>query len=60
MPTDPVATGYDAFFSAAGASPTLKRLWREHASGRDFPDDFYHISFVTLDQLRRIIHGVLR
>jgi SAM-dependent methyltransferase len=35
-------------------SPTLRRLWREHACGADFPEDFYHISFVTLSDLARM------
>jgi ubiquinone/menaquinone biosynthesis C-methylase UbiE len=29
-------------------------MWRELACGTDFPEDFYHISFVTLDQHRRM------
>jgi SAM-dependent methyltransferase len=29
-------------------------MWRELASGTDFPEEFYHISFVTLDQHRRM------
>jgi ubiquinone/menaquinone biosynthesis C-methylase UbiE len=32
-------------------SPTLRSLWQEHAAGADFPQDFFHISFVTLAQL---------
>jgi ubiquinone/menaquinone biosynthesis C-methylase UbiE len=32
----------------------LRRLWHEFAEGFDFPEDFGHISFVTLPQLRRI------
>jgi len=34
--------------------PTLRRLWREHASGADFPDEFANISFVTIPQLKLI------
>ena len=49
-----VQTGYDAVYAAAPASPTLRRLWREHAAGADFPDEFAHISFVTLAQLQRM------
>ncbi len=37
-------------------SATLSRLWREHAAGLDFPEEFAHISFVTLSQLRRMAH----
>ena len=40
--------------AAMVASPTLRRLWEKHACGDDFPADFAHISFVTLDELR---HG---
>ncbi len=49
-----VATGYDAVFEATPRSPTLQRLWRELAAGGDFPDEFLHISFVTLAELRRM------
>jgi len=51
---DIVSAGYDAVYTAMPSAPTLQRLWREHACGRDFPPDFYHISFVTLDEARRI------
>ena len=54
METDVVAAGYDAVFAAADGSPTLRRLWREHACGLDFPDDYHHISFTTLEQLRLV------
>jgi ubiquinone/menaquinone biosynthesis C-methylase UbiE len=54
-----VSAGYDLVYTAMPESPTLRRLWREHACGVDFPDDFYHISFVTLDQLERMA-GELR
>ena len=49
-----VSAGYDAVYAAAGDSPTLQRLWREHACGPDFPGEFHHISFVTLAGLRRM------
>jgi SAM-dependent methyltransferase len=49
-----VAAGYDAVFGATAQSPTLRRLWRELALGGDFPEEFLHISFVTLPQLRRM------
>src|SRR5438552_13793975 len=51
---DVLSAGYDAVFGAMPRSATLRRLWREHACGQDFPDDFYHISFVTLGELQRI------
>lgn len=49
-----LATGYNAVYGATPNSPTLRRLWHEHAEGLDFPEDFGHISFVTLAQLRRM------
>jgi SAM-dependent methyltransferase len=49
-----VAMGYDAVYDATPRSPTLRRLWRELALGVDFPEEFLHISFVTLPQLRRM------
>jgi ubiquinone/menaquinone biosynthesis C-methylase UbiE len=47
-----VATGYDAFYSTWANSPALSALWREHATGPDFPDEFRHISFLRLAELR--------
>jgi SAM-dependent methyltransferase len=52
--TDLVQAGYDAVYAAIPNSPTLRRLWRENAAGHDFPDDFAHISFVTLPELWRM------
>lgn len=49
-----IAAGYDAVYEAMPGSPTLRRMWRELASGTDFPEEFYHISFVTLDLHRRM------
>jgi SAM-dependent methyltransferase len=49
-----LSAGYNAVFAATPNSPTLRRLWLEHAAGLDFPQEFAHISFVTLQQLRRM------
>jgi ubiquinone/menaquinone biosynthesis C-methylase UbiE len=49
-----VSVGYDAVYTAMPKSPTLRRLWREHACGLDYPEEFAHISFVTLPELRRL------
>ena len=49
-----LALGYDAVHAATPNSPTLRRLWREHAAGAAFPEEFLHISFVTLPELRRM------
>jgi SAM-dependent methyltransferase len=51
---DIVASGYDAVYAAMPKSPTLRRIWREHASGTDYPEEFGHISFITLQELRLI------
>ncbi len=55
MEQDLVSAGYDAVYGAARKSPTLRRLWHEHAEGLDFPEEFGHISFTTLPELRRIV-----
>jgi SAM-dependent methyltransferase len=55
MEENPVSAGYDAVFGAYEGSATLRRLWRTHASGEDFPPEFDHISFVTVPQLRRFV-----
>jgi SAM-dependent methyltransferase len=49
-----VAAGYDAVYAAMPKSPTLRRVWQEHACGPDFPEEFAHISFITLPELRRV------
>jgi SAM-dependent methyltransferase len=52
--SDIVSTGYGAVYAGTPNSPTLRRLWHEHAEGPDFPDEFGHISFTTLQELRRM------
>jgi ubiquinone/menaquinone biosynthesis C-methylase UbiE len=49
-----VAQGYDAVYQAVPDAPTLWRIWLEHAVGPDYPQEFAHISFTTIDQLRDI------
>lgn len=49
-----VASGYDAVYAAMPKSPTLRRIWLEHAAGTDYPEEFGHISFITLQELRRM------
>ncbi len=49
-----VAAGYNAVYAAIPKSPTLARIWREHALGDDYPAGFEHISFVTLAELGTI------
>ena len=50
-----VAAGYDAVYTSAPKTPTLRRLWHEHAEGLDFPEEFGHISFTTLAELERVV-----
>ncbi len=54
MEQDLVSGGYDAVYAATPNSPTLRRLWHELAEGLDFPEEFGHISFTTLPELRRV------
>ena len=57
MPDDSealVAHGYDAVYRAVPAAPTLWQIWREHAVGADFPDEFGHISFASVGDLRSL------
>jgi ubiquinone/menaquinone biosynthesis C-methylase UbiE len=49
-----VANGYDTVYAGVQRSPTFARLWRAHAMGADFPEGFEHISFLTLDEIRRM------
>jgi SAM-dependent methyltransferase len=58
--TDPsiVAQGYDAVYDAMPRSPTLLRLWKQLVAGPDYPDGFYHISFITLQDLRQLARAL--
>jgi len=59
MPADdPLTTGYDAFYEAWGRSPTWQRIWREYVTGPDFPDEFAHVSFISLMELIALGHGL--
>lgn len=51
---DLVSAGYNAVYGATPDSPTLRRLWHEIAEGPDFPEEFGHIGFSTLSELRRM------
>ena len=48
-----VAQGYDAVYRAVPHSPTLWQIWLDHAVGADYPEEYSHISFATLDELER-------
>jgi ubiquinone/menaquinone biosynthesis C-methylase UbiE len=52
--TDLIASGYDAVYTAMPNSPTLLRLWREHALGDGYPEGFESISFLRLADMRRM------
>ncbi len=54
MVDDLLTNGYNAVYGATPKSPTLRRIWHEHAEGPDFPEEFGHVSFVTLSELRRM------
>jgi len=56
--SDLVASGYEAFYTAWGTSPTLRQIWREHVTGPDYPEEFAHISFLPLAQLRSLTEGL--
>jgi SAM-dependent methyltransferase len=49
-----ILASYDAVYAALPNSPTLRRLWHEYAEGAEFPEEFGHVSFVTLPELRRM------
>ncbi len=57
-PGDVIGGGYDSFYGAWGRSPTLRRIWRDHITGPDYPEAFAHISFLSLTQLRAIAEGL--
>jgi len=54
MNVNPVVAAYDAVYAGLEKSPTLQRLWRQHALGNDYPSGFEHLSFLTADELGRI------
>jgi SAM-dependent methyltransferase len=45
-----VVDGYDAVYTGGPDSPTLQRIWLQHASGAAYPAEFGHISFFTVDE----------
>ena len=53
-----VAQGYDAVYEAMPRSPTLLRIWKQLVAGDDYPDEFSHISFVTLRDLRELAQAL--
>ena len=55
---DRIASGYDTFYEAWGKSPKLRTLWRDHVTGTDYPEEFAHISFVSLTDLRKLAESL--
>lgn len=45
---------YDLLHRAQGQSKQLQRIWCMHPSGPDYPEAFGHMSFITLDEVRRM------
>ncbi len=50
-----VLEGYDAVYDSLPHGETFNRLWRTHAYGGDFPEEFAHIGFLTLPEARRML-----
>ena len=56
---DLVVAGYDAVFTAMPEAPLLRQIWRERACGLEYPEEFGHISFLTLDDIGRMAADVM-
>jgi SAM-dependent methyltransferase len=50
-----VLDGYDAVYEALPSSRVFTEIWGTNAYGADFPDDFAHIGFLTVDEGRRLL-----
>ena len=50
-----VRDGYDAVYDALAHSAVFNRIWRANAYGGDFPEQFAHIGFLTLDEARLLV-----
>ena len=50
-----VRDAYDAVYDVLAGSPTFNRIWRTNAYRGEFPEAFAHISFLTLDEARRML-----
>jgi len=49
-----VEAGYDAVYEALPRAETLRRIWRSHVLGPEYPSGFEHISFLSLAELERM------
>lgn len=50
-----VLDGYDAVYDALTNSKVFTEIWRTSAYGADFPAEFAHIGFLTVDEGRRLL-----
>jgi SAM-dependent methyltransferase len=50
-----VPDGYDAVYDALPNIRVFTEIWRTNAYGGDFPDEFAHIGFLTVDEGRRLL-----
>jgi len=50
-----VRDGYDAVYDALPSSAVFGRIWREHAYGDEFGDEYAHIGFLTVAEARRVL-----
>jgi ubiquinone/menaquinone biosynthesis C-methylase UbiE len=50
-----VRDGYEAVYDALPNGATFNRIWRDTAYGGDFPIEFAHIGFLTLDEANRLL-----
>jgi SAM-dependent methyltransferase len=50
-----VLDGYDAVYDALPNSRVFTEIWGTNAYGADFPDDFAHIGFLTVDEGRHLL-----
>jgi SAM-dependent methyltransferase len=50
-----VRDGYEAVYDVLAQSPTFARIWRANAYRGDFPEEFAHISFLTLSEAERLV-----
>jgi SAM-dependent methyltransferase len=50
-----VLDGYDAVYDALPQSRTFNEIWRSTAYRAEFPEEFAHIGFLTLDEGRRLV-----
>jgi SAM-dependent methyltransferase len=50
-----VLDGYDAVYDALPTSRVFTEIWATNAYAADFPDDFAHIGFLTVDEGRHLL-----